>query len=161
MQMAHRILNMFNPTVVPLSSGTNIDRPMNALTMTRPACWLISHFKIAFEHIGPHTYKIDLVRPDYPPDLQRAELPVTRTLDLAPDHNIDPPSADLLKIHSAIAKILYLSDASRFIDRFFGAMGEMEARLFKPDVTSRIDEYVASNLAGCFEEMSTEEESRI
>lgn len=156
MQMTHRILNMFNPTVVPLICGTNIGyRPMNALTMTRPARWLFSQFRIAFEHIGPHIYKIDLVRPDYPPHLQRVKLPVTRTLDLAPDHDIDPPSASLLKIHSAVAKIFHLSDVGRFIDRFFRAMGEMEAPLFKPDATSRFDEYVAFNLAGCFKEMST------
>ncbi|KAF7116757.1 hypothetical protein CNMCM5793_005314 [Aspergillus hiratsukae] len=33
-QIAHRILSMFNPAAVNLINGPNIDRPMNALTLT-------------------------------------------------------------------------------------------------------------------------------
>ncbi|KAE8334490.1 hypothetical protein BDV24DRAFT_145785 [Aspergillus arachidicola] len=149
-QMAHKILNMFNPTAIPLISGTDIDRPMNALTLTKDLHTLFGRFQIAFEYIGSHTYKIDYVKRDRL--LRLVKLPVTRTLYLTPDRNIDPPSVDLLKIHHAIAKILHLSAAGGFIDEFLKDMEEeMEGGQVKSDGKSRIDDYVRFKLAGCLD----------
>ncbi|PWY91464.1 hypothetical protein BO94DRAFT_462542 [Aspergillus sclerotioniger CBS 115572] len=147
---------MFNPTAIPLISGNDIDRPMNALTLTQNLHTLFGRFEITFKYIGPHTYKIDYVKQDRL--LQIVKLPVTRTLYLTPDRNIDPPSVDLLKIHHTIAKILHLSAAGEFIDKFLRDMEEMEGGQVMSNGTSRIDEYVRFKLAGCldgcFEEMS-------
>ncbi|OJZ85655.1 hypothetical protein ASPFODRAFT_207522 [Aspergillus luchuensis CBS 106.47] len=143
-QMAHKILNMFNPTATALISGTDIDRPMNALTLTQDLHTLFGRFEISYECVGPHTYKIDYVKRDRL--LRIVKLPVTRTLYLTPDRNIDPPSVDLLNIHHAIAKILHLSAAGNFIDKFLRDM-EMEGGQVMSDGTSRIDDYVRFKLA--------------
>ncbi|KAE8356841.1 hypothetical protein BDV28DRAFT_126299 [Aspergillus coremiiformis] len=64
-QMAYKILKMFNPTIVPLIGGTDIDRPMNALTLDCGLHKFFGKFEIVFEHIGlPHTYKIDYIKQD-------------------------------------------------------------------------------------------------
>ena len=111
--MAHKILKIFNPTVVSLISGIGIDRPMNALTLTNLARKLFSEFTFAFEHTRPRTYRFNFVDPGYPHCLRTLKLPVTRTLYVAPDRYIDPPSVDILRIHAIIAKILHLRGASR------------------------------------------------
>ncbi|OJI79447.1 hypothetical protein ASPTUDRAFT_194262 [Aspergillus tubingensis CBS 134.48] len=144
-QTAHKILNMFNPSAIPLIRGTDIDRPMNALTLTHDLHMLFGRFEISFEHIGPQTYKIDYVERDRL--FRIVKLPVTRTLYLTPDNNIGPPSVDLLNIHCAIAKILHLSAAGDFIDKFLRDMEEMEGGQVMSDGTSRIDDYVRFKLA--------------
>lgn len=143
---------MFNPTAIPLISGTDIDRPMNALTLTQDLHTLSGRFEVSFECVGPHTYKIDYIKRDRL--LRIVKLPVTRTLYLTPYHNIDPPSVDLLNIHHAIARILHLSAAGDFIDKFLRDM-EMEGGQVMSDGTSRIDEYVCFKLAGCLDGCST------
>ncbi|BCS01847.1 HNH endonuclease signature motif containing protein [Aspergillus luchuensis] len=143
-QMAHKILNMFNPTATALISGTDIDRPMNALTLTQDLHTLFGRFEILFECVGPHTYKIDYVKRDRL--LRIVKLPVTRTLYLTPDRNIDPPSVDLLNIQHAIAKTLHLSAAGNFIDKFLRDM-EMEGGQVMSDGTSRTYDYVRFKLA--------------
>lgn len=142
--MAHKILNMFNPTATALISGTDIDRPMNALTLTQDLHTLFGRFEILFECVGPHTYKIDYVKRDRL--LRIVKLPVTRTLYLTPDRNIDPPSVDLLNIQHAIAKTLHLSAAGNFIDKFLRDM-EMEGGQVMSDGTSRTYDYVRFKLA--------------
>ncbi|KAF5859457.1 hypothetical protein ETB97_002859 [Aspergillus alliaceus] len=138
-EMAHKILNMFNPTIIPLISGTDIDRPMNALTLTKDAHTLFGNFEIAFEHISDHQYKIDYANPNQ--FVRIIQLPVTRTLYLTPDQKIDHPSVDFLKVHHAIARILYLSGAGEYIDKFIRDMDEMEGGQVNSNGSSRIDEY--------------------
>lgn len=90
--MAHRILKMFNPSAIHLINGVDIDRPMNALTLTHDLHKLFGNFEIAFEAVGsnPHTYKINYLESDRMGRVEK--LPVTVCLFLTPDRSIDPPS---------------------------------------------------------------------
>ncbi|KAK2799097.1 hypothetical protein FQN50_008603 [Emmonsiellopsis sp. PD_5] len=110
---------MFDPGMIHLIEGANIDRPSNALTLTPEVHSFFGRFKIFFEAMDDsthpkHTYKIH-------PFNRRAsvhfKLPVTRTLLLSPNHTVDPPSSRLLALHQAIAIILNLSAAGEYIDR--------------------------------------------
>ncbi|PLN85185.1 hypothetical protein BDW42DRAFT_11160 [Aspergillus taichungensis] len=152
--MTHKILKMFNPTVIPLISGPDINRPMNALTLTSLARRLFSEFTIVFEPIGPHTYKVDFVDSYWPRVFRALELPVIRMLDLSPDRNIEPPSADLLKIHAVIARILHLSGADQLIERLLWELKETEAERFTSHETNPVDEYVGFRLASQLGDMS-------
>jgi hypothetical protein len=116
--MAHKILNMFNLTIIPLISGTDIDRPMNALALAKDVYTLFGNFEITFEHISDHKYKIYYADPDQ--FFWIIQLSITRTLYFTPYQKIDHPSVDFLKVHHAIAKILYRSGADEYIDNSFG-----------------------------------------
>ncbi|KAF7178775.1 hypothetical protein CNMCM7691_007594 [Aspergillus felis] len=145
-QVAHRILNMFNPTAVNLINGPNIDRPRNALTPTHGLHRQFGEFDIAFEPIGPepHTYKIDHVDPD---DFVSVEkLLITVTLYLTPDRTIDPPSPELLEIHRAIGRILHVSAVGDYIEGFLRDMEEMEGGGVIPNGSSRLDDFVRFRL---------------
>ncbi|KAH6629960.1 hypothetical protein B0J18DRAFT_419783 [Chaetomium sp. MPI-SDFR-AT-0129] len=124
-QAALAILNMFDHGVGPLIDGVDIDRPYNALTLTRDIHGLFGEFSIYFEPVpdaAPHTYRIQSFDPSA--ILGGLDLPITRTLFLTDDRTIDPPSARLLAIHSAIARILHLSAAGSYIDSI---LWDMEA----------------------------------
>ena len=106
---------MFNPHAIHLINGVDIDRPMNALTLTHDLHKLFGNFEIAFNASGPdpHTYEINYIEPDRMGQVEK--LPVTVTLYLTPDRSIDPPSAQLLEIHRAIGRTLHLSAAGDYI----------------------------------------------
>lgn len=55
-------------------------------------------------------------------------FPVTRELYLSEDRTIEPPLAQLLAIHSAIAHILHPSGAREYIDRIPRDEKEIGAR---------------------------------
>jgi hypothetical protein len=133
---------MFNPGAIHLINGVDIDRPMNALTLTHDLHKLFGNFDIAFEPAGsqPHTYKINYVEADRMGRVER--LPVTLTLYLTPDRSIDPPSPQLLKIHAAIGRILHLSAAGGYIDDFLRDIEEMGAGEVMPNGSTRLDDYV-------------------
>lgn len=121
---------MFDPGVIHLIEGSNIDCPSNALTMTAEAHRSISDFKIYFEAMDTsiypnHTYKIH--SSDDGASLF-FNLPATRTLFLSPNHTIDPPSSKLLAIHRAISVILHLSGAGKHIDQIIHHMEEVWVR---------------------------------
>ncbi|KAH1447010.1 hypothetical protein KXW65_003720 [Aspergillus fumigatus] len=141
-QMAYRVLRMFNPGAIHLINGVDIDRPMNALTLTHDLHKLFGNFDIAFEPAGsqPHTYKINYVETDRMGRVER--LPVTLTLYLTPDRSIEPPSPQLLKIHAAIGRILHLSAAGDYIDDFLRDIEEMEAGEVMSNGSTRLDDYV-------------------
>ncbi|KAL8346244.1 hypothetical protein RB598_000241 [Gaeumannomyces tritici] len=114
------ILNMFDPGVVHLIEGAEIDRPYNAISLTHRSHLLFGSFRIFFEPVldnqPPHTYRIR----GFDPMLEQMQgLPVTRTLYVTQDKSIDPPSPRLLAIHRAIAHILHLSGAGAYIDSVF------------------------------------------
>ncbi|EDP53675.1 hypothetical protein KXV73_005715 [Aspergillus fumigatus] len=140
-QIAYRTLRMFNPGAIHLINGVDIDRPMNALTLTHDLHKLFGNFDIAFEPVGSeaHTYKIDYVETDRMGRVER--LPVSLTLYLTPDRSIDPPS-QLLKIHAAIGRILHLSAAGDYIDDFLQDIEETEAGEVMPNGSTRLDDYV-------------------
>jgi hypothetical protein len=143
---------MFDPGTIHLVSGSDIDRPMNALTLTHDLHKLFGNFEISFEYIEPHTYKVDYVRTDR---MFRIEnLPVTRTLYLTPDRTIDPPSSHLLKIHQAIGRILHFSGAGEYIDKLFRDLEDMEGGQVNADGSTPIDDYVSLKLRSGVAEMS-------
>ncbi|OJD11710.1 hypothetical protein ACJ73_09490 [Blastomyces percursus] len=124
------ILNMFDPGVIHLIEGSNIDRPSNAISLAADLHTCFGLFKLTFEAVDSitstdHTYTINssnaLVRSSY-------NLPVTRALLLSPHHTIDPPSLKLLALHRAIARILELSAAGTYIDRIIRDMEEVWVR---------------------------------
>lgn len=140
--MAYHILKMFDPNAIYLINGTDIDRPRNALTLTRDIHTLFGSFEIAFEPVGPrpHTYKVDYVDPEF---LSRvADLPVIVTFHIMPDRSIDPPSPQLLNIHRAIGRILHLSAAGEYIDIFLRDMDEIKEGEVATDGSTRVDDYV-------------------
>lgn len=109
---------MFDMGVAYLIEGAEIDRPRNALTLTHLLHQAFGDFRVFFVPVAdsqPHTYRIDSFLPR---QLMRdPTLPVTRTLYLAKNRTVDPPSARLLAVHCAIAHILHLSAAGEYIDR--------------------------------------------
>ncbi|KAL4937108.1 hypothetical protein BDV06DRAFT_203651 [Aspergillus oleicola] len=141
-QIAHRVLTMFNPGAIHLIDGVDIDRPMNALTLTHDLHRLFGNFEIAFEPVGtqPHTYKVDYVESDR---IGRVEkLPVTVSLFLTPDRSVDPPYPQLLAIHSAIGRILHLSAAGEYINDYIRDLEEMKGGEVMHDGSTRLDDYV-------------------
>jgi hypothetical protein len=137
---------MFDPGVIHLIDGPNIDRPINTLTLTINFHQPFGDFEIYFEPTTdqtPHTYKIDYVQPNslFCDPL----LPVTRTLHLTPDHTIDPPSARLLAIHGAIGRILNLSAAGDYIDRVLRGMDEVD---IKENGSTELGHYIGLKLGG-------------
>ncbi|KKZ61579.1 hypothetical protein EMCG_00562 [[Emmonsia] crescens] len=115
------ILNMFDCDVSHLIDGINIDRPLNAMSLTRDLHTHFGNFVVFFEPVPnqERTYRVDTFLP--PGILQ--DIPVTRTLYLA-DTPIEPPSPRLLAIHCAIAHILHLSGAGEYIDNILRDMEE-------------------------------------
>ncbi|KAL8295068.1 hypothetical protein RB600_000847 [Gaeumannomyces tritici] len=113
------VLNMFDVGVVYMIEGAEIDRPYNAITLSHEHHLDFGSFRIFFEPVPdqpPHTYRINAFKDFVGETLG---LPVTRTLYLTEDRNIDPPSPRLLAIHRAIGHILHLSGAGDYIDRVF------------------------------------------
>ncbi|WXC62416.1 hypothetical protein SNK03_008266 [Fusarium graminearum] len=112
-QIALKILNMFDHRAAHLIDGVKIDRPRNALTLTRGLHTHFGSFKIFFQPDSTvlHQYHIGTFLP--PAVLN--DFPITRTL--TENSNIDLPSPQLLTIHCAIAHILQLSGAGDYIDR--------------------------------------------
>ncbi len=114
-QLALAILNMFDDGVVHLIEGTGIDRPGNAITLTHDFYQLFGGFEVYFEPSGsePYTYCIDSTNTGI---LRYPIFPVNRTLFLTDTRTIDPPSPRLIAVHRAIALILHLNAAGRYID---------------------------------------------
>lgn len=141
---------MFDPNIVHLIEGVEIDRPTNAITLTTDIHRYFGEFKFYFEEMGPT---------DYPPHTYRVTskenvfarpkgLPVTRTLFLSPNHTIDPPSAKLLAIHRAISIILHLSGAGEYIDEIIRDMEEINVRA---DGSTELSHIVSMKLGGWFD----------
>ncbi|KMP01637.1 hypothetical protein CISG_01121 [Coccidioides immitis RMSCC 3703] len=141
------ILNMFDPGVIHLIEGPNIDHPSNALTLTAEAHRSFGNFQISFEamdtSIHPkHTYKIH--SSDDGASLF-FNLPAIRTLLLSTNHTIDPPSPKLLAIHRAIAVILHLSAAGEHIDQIIRHIEEV---WFRSDGSAELGHIVSLKLGG-------------
>ncbi|KAE8151446.1 hypothetical protein BDV25DRAFT_138866 [Aspergillus avenaceus] len=146
-QIAHKILKMFNPIAFHLIQGTDIDRPMNALTLTQELHRLFGNFEVAFEPVQneEHTYRINFMKTNR---IWRAyDLPVTRELFITPDRSIEPPLRELLEIHRAIARILHLSAAGEYIDRVIQDMEKLKVEPVSSDGSSRIGDYINYKLA--------------
>ncbi|KOC07174.1 hypothetical protein AFLA70_71g003660 [Aspergillus flavus AF70] len=125
---------------IPRISGWDIDRPFNALTLTKDAHTMFGNFEIAFEHLGGHTYKIDYVNPQEL--LSLLDLPVTRTLFITPDRSVDPPSVELLKLHYAIARITHMRGAGEYIDNILRRIDQTDERQLSANGSTPIDHYI-------------------
>ncbi|EER37830.1 conserved hypothetical protein [Histoplasma capsulatum H143] len=122
---ALQILNMFDSGVIHLIDGPKINSPLNALTLTHDHHQSFREFQIYFEPTSrPYEYRIDSMEKS--PSLRDPLFPVTRTLTPSPNRTIDPPSARLLGIHRAIAKIMKLSGADEYIDTILRDLEEVD-----------------------------------
>lgn len=122
-----RILDMFDPGLSHRLDGPNIDRSVNALTLTLDYHRLFGEFQIYFEPTGaPLEYRIDSL--ENSPFLRDPLFPVTRKLTLSPNQTIDPPDPRLLSVHSAIAHIMKLSGAGDYIERVIRDMQEVDVQ---------------------------------
>ncbi|KAI0435593.1 hypothetical protein F4803DRAFT_567531 [Xylaria telfairii] len=139
------ILNMFDTGVVHLIGGGDIDRPRNALTLTRHFHVHFGEFKIFFEPVldsRPYCYRIDSFLSRY----ILPEFPLTRTLYLSENRTIDPPSSRLLALHFAIGHIFHLSAAGDYIDKL---LREMEGQgVCAADGSTELDRLLRFRLRG-------------
>lgn len=117
---------MFDCGVSRVIEGVNIDRPLNAMSLTSDFHDMFGSFSVFFTPVPglDHTYRIA----SFLPTEILPELPVTRALFLTTDLSIEPPSPRLLAIHRAIAHILHLSGAGEYIDKILQDMEETGAR---------------------------------
>ncbi|PGG97760.1 hypothetical protein GX51_07141 [Blastomyces parvus] len=151
------ILNMFDPGVIHLIEGPNIDRPRNALTLAIEAHRYFGNFELFFDAMDDdgastdlkHTYKIHSPKDSATVLLN---LPVTRTLLLSPNHTIDPPSSQLLALHRAIAIILHLSAAGEYINRI---IRDSEQLWVRNDGSSELGQLVSLRLGGWLDGVAT------
>jgi hypothetical protein len=117
---------MFDPGIIQLIEGTNIDRPYNALTLSVGFHRDFGSLKVYFEkELGMHRYTIKTTKPLL---RFRPTLPTTRDLFLAPDYNIEPPLPRLLAIHRACCLIMHLSGAGEYIDKVLRDMEDISVR---------------------------------
>lgn len=116
---------MFDDGVVHLIEGSDIDCPRNAMTLTHDFHQLFGNFEVFFELQSEeqHRYRIDSTRSGI---LRHRIFPVERTLFLTDTRTIDPPSSRLLAVHSAIAHILHLSAAGRYIEKILEGLDQTE-----------------------------------
>jgi len=134
---------MFDPGIIHLIDGTDIDKPTNALTMTHYFHQQFGDFLVSFEPIDG---SLHLCSPNW---LFRDHLlPITRILYLTPDRTVDPPSPRLLAIHHAIARILYLSGAGDYIDR---VIRDMEDVGIREDESTELGRLVSLKTGGWLE----------
>ncbi|KAI1115900.1 hypothetical protein F5Y14DRAFT_409677 [Nemania sp. NC0429] len=146
-EAAVAILDMLDPGIGCWMEGSDVDRPRNALTLTRPFHVLFGDFKVFFEPVPyaqAHTYRINSFLSRY--ILRGYTLPLTRTLYLSENRTIDPPSSRLLALHCAIAHVLHLSAAGEYIDRL---LREMEGQgVCATDGSTELDRLLRFGLRG-------------
>lgn len=141
---------MFDSGVTHLIEGNEIDRPRNAMTLTREWHSSFGSFDIFFEPLPgqEHTYQIQtLLHPLLFPD-----LPVVRTFHLTENRTIEPPSPRLLALHSAIGHILHLSAAGDYINKI---LKDMEWKDTRADGSTQLGRYVMLRLSGWLEGVHT------
>ncbi|KAA8641540.1 HNH endonuclease signature motif containing protein [Aspergillus tanneri] len=148
---AHHFLTMFDPSIVHLIEGQEIDSPKNALTLTHKYHRLFGEFEIYFEPTDTkYEYKIEST--EERASLRDSLFPVFRQLHLSPEHTIDPPSSQLLAVHYAIARILKLSGAGEYIENI---LREMEDTSVKDDGSTNLGRLLSWGLRGWFKFAST------
>jgi hypothetical protein len=148
---------MFDPGLTHLIEGPNVDRPINAFTLTNEFHRLVGDFKIYFEPtLAPdlsaetqHTYKIDSTQSLK--SLRHPILPVTRTLYLTPDHIIDPPFPRLLAIYRACVFIFHLSGAGDYINKILRDMDEVDV---KKDGSTELGRLIGLKAGGWLDKVS-------
>lgn len=134
---------MLDTEAAHLIEGVEIDRPHNAIMLTRSTRRLFGEFRIIFDSIKdrPHTYHIYT----FPPSAVKKHFSVTRTFYLSESRTIDPPSRRLLELHNAIAHILSLSGAGKCIDKILREWERSDTQIL--DCVD-LDHYAKRQLAG-------------
>lgn len=139
---------MFDHGVTSLLEGMNMDEPRNAITLTPTLHQAFGNFDIFFEATeSPHTYLINSFLPHG--FIRDPPIPVFRTLYLTDDRIIDPPLPRLLAIHRAIAHILYLSGAGKYIDKL---LEDMEQKGILVDDSTDFPRLLELGLGGWLDE---------
>lgn len=147
-QTANKILKMFNPEAIQnIAKPDAINQPCNGVNLHQFIVGRFEKFVIDFEPVnnddGLHTYKIDTHNP-----LEScSDFPVTRTL--CAREGIELPSPELLRVHFAMGKILYLSGVGRYIDSLVRDMQRLKGPQdgFAPwDGSMRLDVYMRFKL---------------
>jgi hypothetical protein len=118
---------MFDPGILHLVEGTNIDRPYNAFTLSVGLHRRFGNLEVYFEAV-PDTEYTYTIKSAPPFQLFRPRLPITRDLFITPHHNIEPPMPRLLAIHRACCLILHMSGAAGYIDKVLHDMDESTVR---------------------------------
>ncbi len=133
---------MFDPGVLHLVEGANIDRSYNAITLTVGFHRRFGSLQIYFEAMPgvDHTYTIKSTLPFL---VFRPRLPITRTLFMTPEHTIDPPMPRLLAVHRACCLILHMSGAGEYIDK---VLRDREAPAVMSDGSTELGNLVSLGL---------------
>ncbi|OAA64348.1 hypothetical protein SPI_02995 [Niveomyces insectorum RCEF 264] len=140
-----KILNMFDSGVLSLIEGIEIDRPRNAMTMAPEMHEDFGGFSIFFEPVPgapAHTYRVQHFL--HPAVARVYGLPVTRTF-FQHATTIDPPSPRLLAIHRAVAHILHMSGAGKYIDKL---LDDLNKDYVRSDGSTRLGEMMALRMGG-------------
>ncbi|KLJ05386.1 hypothetical protein EMPG_11133 [Blastomyces silverae] len=143
-QASHHILKIFDPDVIYLIEGEDIDSPKNALTLTQKYHRLFGEFEIYFEPTD-EKYKYKISTTEERPFLRDSLFPVVRQFYLSPEHTIDPPSPQLLAVHRAVARILKLSGAGEYIENI---LREMEDPCVEADGSKSLERFLNWGLKG-------------
>lgn len=136
---------MFEPGIIHLIDGPDIDSPKNAVTLTHHYHQLFGQFEIYFEPIEGEYNRYVIRSTEKDSILCDRLLPVTRTLSLSPNRTIDPPSPRLLNVHRAIALILKLSGAGEYIENILRDMEEVNV---KEDGSTNLGHLMTLRLGG-------------
>lgn len=134
---------MFDPGVMRLIEGIDIDRPTNALTLSRGLHQAFGNLEIYFEAEAgfQNRYTIKAVEPLI---RRQPKLPVTRDLFITTNHNIDIPLPRLLAIHRACCLIMHASGAGEYIDKLLDDMED--SVVLRSDGTTDIGAMVSVRL---------------
>jgi len=117
---------MFDPGVVQLLEGYDIDRPYSAITLTLEFHRRFGDLEVHFEHAPSSVPPTYVVRETKPTRFSDQLLPITRQLFTA--HSIDPPSQRLLALHRACAFVFHMSGAGEYVNRILRDMDEGQVR---------------------------------
>ncbi|EZF16020.1 hypothetical protein H112_05858 [Trichophyton rubrum D6] len=139
-----QILNMFDYNVSHIINGTDIDRPLNAMSLNSTAHLLFKSFDIFLEPVDgqEHTYYVKSLKPAVS---MAFGLPVTRKLFLSDDRSIEPPSPRLLALHRAFAHILFLSGAGEYINKI---LDDFDKTGVRADGTTELGRMVSWRMSG-------------
>ncbi|GBF64422.1 hypothetical protein TMEN_7124 [Trichophyton mentagrophytes] len=139
------ILDMFDFNISHVIDGVDIDRPFNAITLTRDLHAYFGEFNIYFTPIPGknHTYRIESTFPDG----WIRGVPVTRELYITEDRSIDPPLPRLLALHRTIALIINLSGAAEPINKI---LRDMEDLAVSASGTTELGQLVTLKMNGWF-----------
>ena len=106
-RFAKEILKLFGPEVTALLDDGKIDSMINAMSLQYDLHAPVSSFRIYFEPTGEDTYVAKGWKKPYPRGIPSPII----TFSNGADSSIALPSGELLRVHRAIGRILYISGA--------------------------------------------------